>query len=118
MKKILIIEDNLSNAEMIAAIFDEEGFETRTLLKVEDLSNILAKFKPDLILMDILLEGEDGRILCNKIKSDIQTSHIIVILMTAALLHTIPEIPCNPDAIVTKPFDIYNLSKQVSELLN
>ena len=114
MKKILILEDNISNAEMVSTIFKEEGFETLTLLKADNLNAEIKAFGPDLVLMDVILEGADGRDLCNMIK--VEFSALPVILMTAALLHNIKEIPCNPNAIITKPFDIYELSKRVAQL--
>lgn len=117
MKKILIIEDNLSNAEMISAVFNEEGFSTRSLTGSKGLEEMLFDFKPDLILMDIVLESTDGRALCNLIKANKKTEQIKIILMTAALLHQIPDIPCRHDGIVTKPFDIFELLKRVNDML-
>ncbi|MDY0904953.1 response regulator [Pedobacter sp. CFBP9032] len=117
MKKILIIEDNLSNAEMISSVFTEEGFATRALTGPQGLAEMLDIFEPDLILMDILLAGADGRELCNELRANKKTAETKIILMTAALLHQIPDIPCQHDGIVTKPFDIFDLLKKVNEML-
>ena len=116
MKRILIVEDNVSNAEVITAIFDEEGFETKTLLVVDDLFSTISIFKPDLILMDIKLQNADGRVLCNEIKANPDMEHIFIILMTATLMHNYKNIPCEPDLLVTKPFDVYQLTDQIKAL--
>ncbi len=100
---------------MITTIFKEDGLITKALNVVHNLKEEIRDFAPDLVLMDILLEDADGRNLCNEIKSEF--NDLPVVLMTAALLHTIKEIPCQPDAIVTKPFDIFELSKKISQLL-
>ncbi|MFF5383258.1 response regulator [Pedobacter suwonensis] len=116
-KRILVIEDNLSNSEMIDAVLTEDGYLTKCLSSSAGLAEMLTDFVPDLVLMDLLLEGADGRELCNFIKAEADEPRPKVILMTAALLHQIPEIPCHPDVIITKPFDIFSLSANIRQLL-
>ena len=67
----------------------------------------IRSFKPDLIILDVMLGGMDGRELCRDIKTSIETHNIPVVLISAS--HALVDINspvCKPDDFVAKPFDI------------
>jgi len=82
MKKILIIEDEAMLAEMYKEKLEKEGFEVLLASNVEEGLEIAKREKPNLILLDILLEGENGISFLKKQKSDEEISEIPVIVFS------------------------------------
>jgi len=117
MPKILVIEDDPGNADVIQQILESEDFEVESIDGPEIIDESIDSFSPDLILMDILLPTGDGRLICNSIKENPDTKQIPVMLITAMLESEIPRIPCLPDAIMLKPFDYQKLTRTVKKLI-
>jgi CheY-like chemotaxis protein len=118
MPRILVIEDDPSNADVIQQILESEDFEVESIDGPEIIDESIDSFSPDLILMDILLPTGDGRLICNSIKENPDTKQIPVMLITAMLESEIPRIPCLPDAIMLKPFDYQKLTRTVKKLIH
>lgn len=74
---------------------------------------------PDLILLDVMLPGKDGLSLAKEFKSDLRTSHIPIVMLTArsAIEQKIEGIQSGVDAYVTKPFNLTFLSEVIKNLL-
>lgn len=74
---------------------------------------------PDFILSDVMMPGISGLDLCSKIKSDIETSHIPVILLTslAEREDIIKGFNAGADDYITKPFDIFILNKKIASII-
>jgi len=117
MSKILVLDDDLSNAEVIQLVLESEGFEVERICNSHLLNSSIKCFCPDLILMDILLDANDGRNICNKLKGDNRTRNIPVMLITAMLDSQVGDIPCHADAVMFKPFEYMKLANKVRGLL-
>jgi signal transduction histidine kinase/DNA-binding response OmpR family regulator len=117
-KKILIVEDNadivtyltdfLSSHYQIASSGDgEDGFEKALLLQ------------PDLIISDVMMPRMNGTELCHRLKTELATSHIPVILLTArtSTEHKIQGFELGADDYLTKPFDRKLLLARVNNLI-
>ncbi|MEH3114203.1 response regulator [Pedobacter terrae] len=117
MPKILVVDDDLSNAEVIQLVLENEGFEVERICHSIQLEPSIAQFCPDLVLMDILLDAHDGRDICNDLKADQSTSHIPVMLITAMLESQVGTIVCDADAIMFKPFEYTVLVNKVRKVL-
>ena len=81
-EKIFIVDDNLINRKLLAAILKKEGYE---LLEAEDgekAVELAFREMPDLILLDIMMPGIDGFEVCEKLKSNVRTSDIPIIFIT------------------------------------
>ncbi|RJR29765.1 response regulator [Candidatus Microgenomates bacterium] len=111
MTKILIIEDDEAISEALATILKSEGHEVLEA----DYHDYLAKAQsdhPDVIFLDILLKGQDGLLLCRKLKSDPKALQIPVVIMSAQpnVSHDVKA--AGADDYLAKPFDmsqIYDL---------
>ena len=81
------------------------------------MKNELFFFKPDLILLDVILNGENGRDICEKIRANKTKIRIPIILISANpdWLENCKE--CGADDILEKPFDIKNLTLKIDHLL-
>ncbi|RZK18439.1 MAG: response regulator [Pedobacter sp.] len=116
-KRILILDDDHSNADVLTFIMKEDGFEALSIFSVADLLPTIKMFNPHLLFLDINLGHFDGRIICNYLKKNPETQHLPVILISAMLPNQIQEIVSNEDGLINKPFEINEVSKMVKKLL-
>jgi len=116
--KVLLVEDNTELLDMI-----EDALQSYfTILKACDgrqALNILISENMDLIVSDVMMPEMDGLELCKAVKSDINYSHIPVILLTAKVGFDskIEGMEYGADVYVEKPFSIKYLRKQIGNLL-
>ena len=115
MDKILIIEDNELNRDMLSRRLSRRGFEISTATNGVEGVEQAKKIMPDLILMDLSLPEMDGWVATKTIKQNPSTSHIPIIALTA---HALPddeararEAGCVDYA--TKPIDIDSLQDKI-----
>lgn len=75
---------------------------------------------PQLVVSDVMMPQMDGYTLCSRIKSNVNTNHIPVILLTAKSLDEdkLEGLECGADLFVTKPFNMEILSRSISNLLS
>src|SRR5215204_4030685 len=83
MAKILLIDDDPDIRTVMGMMLKKEGYEVETASRREEALEILETGKPSLILLDVLLSGDDGRELCREIKANEATKHIPVIMFSA-----------------------------------
>ena len=116
---ILIVEDDDSLRKLLIQIFDPIALTLEANNGLDGLK--IAKEKlPDLILSDVMMPGMSGYELCKKIKTDFETCHIPVILLTAlsTVEQTIGGINCGADDYIVKPFNVRLLITKCLGLLN
>lgn len=82
MQKVLIIDDDPDVLLTLKSILSNRGFEVDTVSKHENIYSGIATFKPHVILMDVNLKGEDGRVICKEIKTNSNTKNTPVILFS------------------------------------
>lgn len=115
---ILVVEDNDQLRDYIIKTFSNQ-------YKVVGAENgrialeIVKELNPDIIISDVMMPEMSGTELCKEIKSDINTSHIPVVLLTALADNDniIKGLTIGADEYVTKPFDINILALTVKNLL-
>lgn len=117
-RKILVIEDDQALSELLEDIFSDSGYEVRICHKTDNILPIAEEFLPDLVLTDYLLPLINGGELCSQIKRNPKTAHIPVIIFSAysKVLHSLGDYGC--DAVISKPFDLDKLLKQVDYCIN
>jgi len=107
MQRILVVDDDKDILEVLKYILEDSGYEVGTLENGNFLFDAIREIHPDLILLDVMLGGLDGRELCREIKTNAETHHIPVILFSAG--HNIARLMHQqfaPNAFLEKPFDI------------
>jgi CheY-like chemotaxis protein len=82
MKKILIVEDEQSLLKLLELTFKSAGYEVIKAINGEEAHASITNNKPDLILLDILLPGESGLVILEKLKQNKQTRDIPVVVLT------------------------------------
>ncbi|NLB34540.1 MAG: response regulator [Elusimicrobia bacterium] len=119
-KKILIIEDNPLNRELMLTILKSRGYELKSLEDAKGAVEIIKEFKPDLLLLDIMLPGIDGLTLTSEIRNDPDIKDLKIIAVTAYAMRGDKEriIEAGCDGYISKPLDTRKLPGQVEEYLN
>jgi two-component system OmpR family response regulator len=116
--RILVVEDQEDVAQLIDVVLKGEGY-TVAIARDGASGLMLARdWKPDLILMDIMLPGVDGGTLISRLRQDAETADLPIIAMSASrtLRDRTPELEA--DALLSKPFDVDALLVQVNFLLS
>src|SRR5947207_772957 len=119
MPKILLVEDNAMNRDMLSRRLQRRGYSVVTAVDGEQ-GHLLARSEtPDLILMDIGLPEMDGWEVTRLLKANEKTSHIPIIALTAHALVTDRakafEVGC--DDYDTKPVEFTRLTEKIANLL-
>ena len=119
MQKILLVEDNEMNRDMLSRRLQRRGY---TVVNAEDGEKglLLARSEaPDLILMDISLPAMDGWEVTRLLKANQSTRHIPIIALTAHAMVSDREkaIDAGCDDYDTKPVDFGRLSEKIENLL-
>jgi CheY-like chemotaxis protein len=119
MAKILIIEDNEMNRDMLARRLRRKGFEVAIAVDGESGLEVAAGEKPDLILMDMSLPGINGWEATRKLKSAPGTAAIPVVALTAHAMAGDREkaLEAGCDDYETKPVDLTLLLTKIQRLL-
>jgi two-component system response regulator VicR len=117
-KKVLVIDDDEDILEILNIIFQENGYEI-VLSNTGEAAGHIRLIQPDLVLLDVRIVGsaKSGPEICKEIKSQQETRHLPVMLVSGETDLAIIAEECGADAYVAKPFDIFDLLAQVKELL-
>ncbi|WP_226065000.1 response regulator [Kaistella polysaccharea] len=116
-KKIVIIDDDIAILDSLGTMLDFEGFEVNTFERGSEIFSFVEQsHKPNIILLDMWLSGEDGRDICRKLKQNEETRNIPIVIMSASrgLEHTAIESGAN--AFIAKPFEIDDIINTVQQL--
>ncbi len=116
MAKILVIDDEPSIVNLITAYLKPEGYEIHTAMDGPSGLKAARAFKPDLVILDIMLPGMDGLELLSRLRRE---SEVYVILLTAKTEETdkIVGLSVGADDYVTKPFSPRELTARVKAAL-
>ncbi|HHQ4680589.1 TPA: response regulator, partial [Aeromonas veronii] len=80
-KQLLIVDDDQEIRELLNEYLTRAGFQVLTAAEGNEMRQQLAQHSPDLIILDIMMPGEDGFTLCQQIRRD---SQVPIIMLTAA----------------------------------
>lgn len=115
---LLIVEDNQDICDYIVESFSEE-FEVKTAGNGEQGLEQAFSCIPDIIVSDIMMPVMNGIVMCQKLKEDVRTSHIPVIMLTAkdSLQDKEEGYQVGADSYLTKPFSATLLHSRINNLL-
>src|SRR5512138_706157 len=116
MAKILVVDDEPSITNLVSAYLKQEGFEVYTAADGNAGLKSARAFKPDLIILDVMLPGMDGIELLSRLRRE---SQVYVIMLTARTEETdkIVGLSVGADDYVTKPFSPRELTARVKAAL-
>lgn len=116
-KKILAVDDDLFILDALTELLKYSGYDVESTPNGEEVFKKIDECVPDLILLDVMLAGLDGREICRKIKSNELTKNIPIIMVSAtpAVNQTVRDFGAND--FVAKPFDIFQLLNKIEHQL-
>jgi CheY-like chemotaxis protein len=119
MPKILLVEDNEMNRDMLSRRLNRNGFEVVIAVNGQDGVDLAGSTRPDLILMDMSLPVLDGWEATKLVKSNPDTARIPVIALTAhAMVHDRERaMAAGCDEFDTKPIELSRLLEKINSLL-
>jgi two-component system, OmpR family, alkaline phosphatase synthesis response regulator PhoP len=117
--RVLIADDNEANVELLEAYLADMDVETAVAVDGQDTLDKAASFKPDLILLDVMMPKLSGFEVCQKIKSNPATKQIMILMVTALNEHGDMEraVDAGTDDFLSKPVDKTSLVKRVENML-
>ncbi len=117
--RILIADDNQANVELLEAFLAGIDCETQIAVDGQDTLDKVTSFKPDLILLDIMMPKRSGFEVCKQLKSDPATKCIMILMVTA--LNELGDIEravaAGTDDFLSKPVNKIELTKRVENML-
>ncbi|MFN3234875.1 MAG: response regulator [Gammaproteobacteria bacterium] len=115
--KILIVDDDKEIRDLLGQFLSEHGFETILASDGKDMARALAKNDHfDLIILDLMMPGEDGLSLCKKVRQDSDTP-IIMITAVGQDVDRIIGLEVGADDFISKPFNPRELLARVRAIL-
>jgi CheY-like chemotaxis protein len=120
MTKILLVEDNEANRDMLTRRLIKRGYEVVPAIDATEGFASIAAGKPDVILMDVDLPGIDGWEATRRLKADPETKAIPVIVLTAHAMneHREKSLAVGGDDYDTKPIDLARLLGKIEALVS
>ena len=117
---VLVVDDDPSILDAMRFLLEDEGYHVQTAEKAEYVESLQDTNGglPDLIILDVLLSGKDGRTICRKLKGQDETRHIPIVMVSAHpdAERSVQEV--GADAFVAKPFSVDDLLTVVEQLLH
>ena len=118
-RKILIVDDEEPNLRLLSSLLGALGYETETALNGAEAVKKTKIYRPDLVLLDIMMPEMDGFEACELLKADAETANIPIIILTALSDRDSKLKGLNSGAndFLTKPIDRSELTIRVKNLL-
>ncbi|MCJ8210466.1 response regulator [Mucilaginibacter sp. RS28] len=118
MKKVLVLDNDEAILEAMQDALNYEGYDVRTVTDCDCIFTLINEYQPDILLIDYILNGINGGELCHQVKNEEKTAALPVILMSAypRIIDSLGNYGC--DAFVAKPFDLYELTARMAQLIS
>mgnify|MGYP001816731883 FL=1 len=118
-KEILIVDDEPGVAVAIQFLMEQQGHRVLVAQRGEDALDLIYKYKPDLVLLDIMLPGISGWEVCEIIRLNPEYRNVKIVFVTArrAEVEIAKGLALGADAYITKPFSNDRLVAKVNALL-
>lgn len=115
-QKILIVDDDANIAELISLYLMKECYETMIVGDGEEALKVFPEFKPNLILLDLMLPGIDGYQVCRELRTSSQVP-IIMLSAKGEIFDKVLGLELGADDYIVKPFDAKELVARVKAVL-
>lgn len=117
--RVLLVEDNEANADMLSRRLTRQGFEVRLATDGLQAVEQALRERPDLILMDISLPKIDGWEATRRLKADASMAHVPIVALTAHAMVADRQkcLDAGCDEFETKPIDLKRLLEKMQALL-
>ncbi len=113
---ILVVEDDEEIRQLVAGLLKREGFRVETAVTGEDVTTQLARHRPDLVVLDLMLPGEDGLSICRRLRG---ANDLPILMLTAKSdpIDRIVGLEIGADDYLVKPFNPRELLARIRAIL-
>jgi two-component system phosphate regulon response regulator PhoB len=116
-KQIHIVEDDEDIRYIVAYILTDIGYKVKVSETVNDFNTQIRRYKPQLLLIDVMLPDGNGLELSLNLKNDPETAHIPIIIMSAHATASYVIQKSRAEDFISKPFDLDDLVTLVKKHL-
>lgn len=102
-KRILVVEDEYSINDVLTFALRKEGYEVRSAFNGKEALELVENFKPDLVLLDLMLPDMDGFDICKEISKN---TYVIMLTARGEIFDKIVGLELGADDYIVKPFEI------------
>ena len=101
--RVLVVDDDASLAEMLTIVLRQEGFDSQMVTRGDEALSAFREYRPDLVLLDLMLPGKDGIDVCKEIRAE---SGVPIVMLTAKgdTIDVVLGLESGADDYVVKPF--------------
>ncbi|MBK7954861.1 MAG: response regulator [Candidatus Accumulibacter sp.] len=117
MKKILLIDDDAELRQLLATYLGRHGFDTLLLPDTRQLDAFLERYQPQLLVLDLMLPGEDGLAACRRLRARGEMRPVIMLTARAELVDRVIGLEMGADDYLGKPFDPRELVARIEAVL-
>ncbi len=115
-QRVLIVDDDQNIAELISLYLIKECYETKIVLDGEEALKVFPSFRPNIILLDLMLPGIDGYQVCRELRAHSQVP-IIMLSAKGEIFDKVLGLELGADDYIIKPFDSKELVARVKAVL-
>ncbi|UOD50900.1 response regulator [Orrella daihaiensis] len=117
VKKLLVVDDDPELRQLLSGYLNKHGFDTLLAADANDLESLIARFTPDLVVLDRMMPGRDGMAACRDLRA--QGEDVPVLLLTAKdePVDRIMGLESGADDYLGKPFDPRELLARIEAVL-
>lgn len=115
--RVLVVDDEPDILTLMSLTLKFEGYDPDTCWNGEGIVSIIEENRPDIILLDVKMDGVDGRDICKMIKQNPTTKQIKIILFSANEDLRLMQKRCGADASLSKPYDMVVARQIFREIL-
>jgi len=118
VKRILLVDDDIDLLMLLERKLQKSGYIIESAASMPEAEYVLSLFKPQVVILDINVAGDDGRQLCWKIKNNKNFKNTKVVLMSGYNYSINRQTLFGADEYVAKPFQSEYLMQKITSLLN
>ncbi|WP_126548890.1 response regulator transcription factor [Dictyobacter kobayashii] len=118
-KRVIVVDDDKEIREIITFVLARHGYQVEAVANGQRLQALLAAQLPDLIILDVMMPGEDGYHICRSLRTNPNTHAIPVMMITAHDEDIYQRISTDLGVVqhMTKPFHPLALAEKVQSIL-
>jgi two-component system, OmpR family, phosphate regulon response regulator OmpR len=117
LKKILMVDDDLRMRELLQRYLTEQGFNINSVSDGKEMDKSLAADSFDLLILDLMLPGEDGLAICRRLRGSNHTMPIIMLTARGDEVDRIVGLEMGADDYLPKPFNPRELLARINAVL-
>lgn len=117
MKKVFVVDDDIDILEALSMMFQEAGYGVIASSTGENVYEVVNAQQPDILILDVLLSGRDGRTIAKNLKSNDNTKSLPIIMISAHPSAAKSSREVGADDFLAKPFDMNSIIGKVRGII-